>query len=164
MFHHHLARTLLPGLALTLLPIGAQAQELTARTVAETVAEMGGWSIRSYAIDGQHMRCGAVATGHPSSQAAIEVSSEGWTVVVPATAKDQEMQGTVAIDGQAARRPFYAGEDGHMISFLTDAQLKRLRAGRSTTVTVGTDTIVVPLLGMGAVLDKTAECNDKSGE
>jgi hypothetical protein len=149
------------GLAVITLPISASAQSTTAKKYAANVA---GWTIEAYSTDGQHVRCGAIVPGATATaKVSFEKSSEGWTVVVPTQATGDEMKGALEIDSQSARGSFYRRDDGRIMTFLKEPQIKRLRAAKLMTVTVGTEKTAIPLAGIAAALRKTNECNDKGG-
>jgi hypothetical protein len=82
----HSAKCVLAGLALTAHPFHASAQQV----VPKRYADVGGWTIESYKVDSQHMRCGAISPGAPPSQSAFEISREGWVVVLAPATKDKD--------------------------------------------------------------------------
>jgi hypothetical protein len=159
-----LYRTAIPallGLAMMTLPTSASAQTTTAKKYG---GDVSGWTIEAYSTDGQYVRCGAIVPGATATaKVSFEKSSEGWTVVVPIKATGDEMKGVLEIDAQSARGSFYRRDDGRIMTFLKEPQIKRLRDAKSMTVTVGTEKTAIPLAGIDAALRKTNECNDKGG-
>jgi hypothetical protein len=150
---------MLSCLALTALPIGASAQQL----VAKTYADVSGWTIQSYKVDGRHMRCGALVPGNTGTKTSFEKSSEGWTVLVPTNAKGDSVQGSVDIDGKTFRGAFSRMDDDRVGLFLKQGQLKMLRAGKSMSVRIGAEQTQVSLAGVAPVFSKLAECDKKGG-
>jgi hypothetical protein len=135
------------------VPLGAAAQSST----AETVAEIGGWTIAAVSVDGAHLRCTARPSATP--QLSLEKSSEGWTVVVPSAATGDEVKGAVDVDGKSFAGVFYLMDDGRVGLFLDAGRVKRIGAGRRLAVTIAGVTTAVSLDGVGAVLKRTAACD-----
>ncbi|ABD04765.1 hypothetical protein RPB_0053 [Rhodopseudomonas palustris HaA2] len=159
MIHRHLLLGLLSAAAVAASPCAASAQDAKAKKYAE----VGGWTVESYSMDGQYMRCGAIVPG--AVKIAFEKSAEGWTVVVPTTLKTipDEIKGSVELDGKAAKASFYGGDAGRVMTFLKDPQIKALRTAKSFVVKAGQETTPVPLAGIDAALRKAAECDGKGG-
>ncbi|MDF2119720.1 hypothetical protein PY365_29585 [Roseiarcaceae bacterium H3SJ34-1] len=145
--------------ALTALPAGASAQQL----VAKKYADVGGWTIESYKVDGRYMRCGAVAPAMPARRTSFEKSREGWTVVLPTKAKGDSVQGSVAIDGRTFRGPFYRMDDDRVGLFLKQGQLRLLRASMAMSIRIGGEQTRVSLAGAASALGKLSECDKKGG-
>jgi hypothetical protein len=137
---------------------GSAAAQWTSRNFAV----VGGWTVRTNLADGLYMNCGAVAPG--SSYAAIEKSTEGWTLIVGTKTKGEgDLPGLVDIDGKSFQASFLRFEGGNVGIFLKPAQLKSVRAGKSLTVKVGGEATTVALDGASAALRKVLECNKKAG-
>lgn len=155
---------ILSCLALAALPTGASAQQL----VAKTYADVGGWMVESYKVDGRHMRCGAIAPGNAETKTSFEKSSEGWTVLVPTMAQGDALQGSVEIDGKTFRAKTFRGkffrmDDDRVGLFLKPGHLKMLRVGKSMSVSIGAEQTRISLVGAAPALSKISECDKKRG-
>ena len=126
-------------------------------------AEVSGWTVVAVSIDGQYLRCAAAPPAALGLAAALEKSSEGWTLLVPSTASGEEVKGRVEVDGKGAKAVFYRLDDARMGTFLRDGQLKALRTGKTLTAIIGPEQVKLPLEGVPAVLTALGACDKKSG-
>jgi len=160
MNHYRLTTCLIAGLTVAGAPLGASAEQSTTKKFAE----VGGWTIQAASSDGAYMRCSAVVPG--GGNISFDVSSEGWTLVVPTAKKPatDEVKGAIEIDGKSTKADYLSRDDGRLMTFLKAPQLKQLRAAKTLTATVGQEKTPVPLAGIDVALRKATECNDKGGE
>ncbi len=143
--------------ALAALPATALAQETKAK-----YADIGGWTVEVYKVDGDYMRCGAVAPASVGSRTSFEKSREGWTLVVPTQAKADPVKGAIAVDGKSFSGDFYPMADGRAGMFLKPDQLKSVQGGKAMTIKIGVEQTLIPLDGVGAVFAKITECDKKN--
>lgn len=143
--------------ALALAP-AASAQTFKAKKFGEA----NGWTVNANMADDQYMNCGAVAPG--ATYAALERSTEGWTLTFASKAKGENAKGSLAIDGKATNATFDKFDEGKYGVFLKPAQVKALQAGKALTVKTGADEIAVPIDGLAAVTRKIDECVKKNSQ
>ncbi len=141
--------------ALTLIS-AASAQTFKAKKFGEA----NGWTVNANMADDQYMNCGAVAPG--ASYAALEKSTEGWTLTFASKAKGENAKGSLAIDGKATNVTFDKFDEGKYGVFLKPAQVKALQAGKALIVKTNADEITLPIEGLAAVTRKVEECVKKN--
>lgn len=162
---HPMIACALAGLTLACQPARAQTAAQNA-PVIKKYGEVGGWTINTAFIDGQHMACSAVP---PGARSAFELSQEGMTVLVPTTARGQEgdeVKGAYDLDGKPTKVPFYRRENDQNMAFIKEPHAKQMAAGKAKvmTVTFGKEKTVLPLAGFDAAYKKVVECTDKEGK
>ena len=177
--NRHTTRLVAAAFALTLLPVVAQTQSKqpakeppaaqNPMPVVKKYGEVGGWTINSATLDGQHMSCAAVVPAESGVKAAFEITSEGTTMLVATTTKGaegDESKGAYDIDGKTTRIPFYRRENDRNMGFFKEAQAKQVAAGKAKvlTVTIGAEKTVIPLTGIDAALKRAVECDEKQGK
>jgi len=156
----HNVKWIVSAVVIAALPVAALAQE----TKAKKYADVSGWTVESYAVDGQYMRCGAVVPASVGSKVSFEKSSEGWTLLVPTKAKGDTVKGAVDIDGKSFSGEFNLMDDNRVGLFLKPAQLKSVQGGKAMIVKIGAEQTPVPLTGIGAVISKITECDKKNSQ
>lgn len=129
---------------------------------AKKFGEASGWTINANTADGQYMNCGAVAPG--TTYAALESSTEGWTLTFASKAKGEKAKGSLDIDGKATNVTFDKFDEGKYGVFLKPAQFKTLQAGKALTVKTGVEEIKLPIDGLTAVTKKVGECVKKNSQ
>ena len=129
---------------------------------AKKFGDANGWTINANLADDQYMNCGAVAPG--ASYAALEKSTEGWTLTFASKAKGEKAKGSIAIDGKATNVSFDKFDEGKYGVFLKPPQLKALRAGKTLTVKTGADEINLAIDGLAPALRKVEECAKKNSQ
>lgn len=127
---------------------------------AKKFGEANGWTINANLADGQYMNCGAVAPG--AAYAALEKSTEGWTLTFASKAKGDTVKGSLDIDGKATNVAFDRFDEGKYGLFLKPAQTKALQAGKALTVKAGADEIRLPIDGLAPAMRKVEECVKKN--
>ncbi len=158
-------RSLLTLAALASAFAGALALTSTASAQtfkAKKFGEANGWTINANMADDQYMNCGAVAPG--ATYAALESSTEGWTLTFASKAKGENAKGSLAIDGKAMNVTFDKFDEGKYGVFLKPAQVKALQAGKALIVKTSADEITLPIDGLTAVTKKVGECVKKNSQ
>ena len=131
--------------------------------VEKKVAEVSGWTVNAVTVDGQYVRCAATPPAAVDIAAALEKSTEGWTLLIPSAAPGDEVKGRIEVDGKAAKSTFYRMDDERLGTFLKDGQIKAMRTAKVLTVVIGPEQTKLPLEGISAVLTALAACDKKGG-